>query len=180
MWAKQNMSTSWTQPAGGQFVTSSMKPISEVTANCLISEYLATKPPVFSYWLLPSEPCATSCCLMRAMKDISTQSMKACDSVPSWKHFSCQNEKAGNIFNINLCLHLSLTFSVAVRNGFDAVQILPISSLSPSQLSDVPARPRLCLQLVVNQIWAVNVFITVFQYHCPDTSYRLQRTDLKM
>lgn len=56
--------------------------------------------------------------------------MKACKSVPSWKHFSCQNMKAGNIFNINLFLHLSLTCNVSVRNGCDAVQICSVFSLS--------------------------------------------------
>ena len=156
------MSTSWTQPAGGQFVTSSMKPISEVTANCLISEYSATKPSVFSYWLFPSEPCATSGCLMRVMKDISTQSMKTCDSVPSWKHFSCQNVKAGNSFNINLCLHLSLTFSVAVRNGFDAVQICPISSLSPSQMYQPgPDSVSSLLSIIFEQSMCLSLFLPI-------------------
>jgi hypothetical protein len=55
---------------------------------------------------------------------------KACESVLGWKQFSCQNVKAGNIFGINLFLRLSLTLSVALRNGSDAVQICPISSAS--------------------------------------------------
>lgn len=59
------------------------------------------------------------------------RTMKAYKSVPHWKHFSCQNVKTGNIFNINLFPRLLFTFSVSARNVFDAVQICPISSLSP-------------------------------------------------
>ena len=113
---------------------------------------------------------------MRLIENVSPQSMKACEPIPSWKHFSYQNVKAGNIFNITLYCCLSLTFSVTVTNGFEAVWIWLVSSLTPSVLSDVAARFGLCFQLVVNQIWAINVLITVFfQYHCPDTSYCFQR-----
>lgn len=54
---------------------------------------------------------------------------KACESVLGWKQFSCQNGKAGHVFGINLFLRLSLILSVAVRNGFDAIRICPISSV---------------------------------------------------
>lgn len=89
---------------------------------------------------------------MRLIEDVSPQSMKACEPIPSWKNFSYQNVKAGNIFNITLYCRLSLTFSVTVKNGFEAVRIGLVSSLTPSVLSDVPARFGLCFQLVVNQI----------------------------
>lgn len=68
------MSTSWIQPAGSQFVTFSIKPFSEVTASCLISEHSGPWTfPVCSCSLFSSEPYTTSGCLMGVMKDSSPQ-----------------------------------------------------------------------------------------------------------
>lgn len=107
--------------------------------------------------------------------------MKACKSVPSWKYFSCQNVKAGDILNINLFLCLSLAFSVSVRNGFDAVQICPISSPSPftvvrwGQLGPSSASSLLSTRL--EQSICLSLF---FPKPLPGTTYWPQRADLKM
>lgn len=101
--------------------------------------------------------------------------MKAYKSVPHWKHFSCQNVKTGNIFNINLFPRLLFTFSVSVRNVFDAVQICPISSLSPSsQLSDeaswaLALFPACCQPDLSSQC----VYHCFFQHHLPGATYQL-------
>lgn len=93
--------------------------------------------------------------------------IKACKAVPGWKHFSCQNVKAGDVFGINLFLCLSLTLSVAVRNGFDAVQICPISSVSCSQLSDGASQSSALFPACQSDFSSQCIYLCLLQHQCP-------------
>lgn len=178
------MPTSCVQSAGSQFVTFSVKPILEVLASCLTSQHPGKQTSPMSF-CSHSEHCTASAAWWGWWTIVVLRIAKACEFVPTWKHLACQNLKAGNIFGTNLFLCLSLTFSAAVRNGFDAVQICPISSLSPFTVvrwcQPVPASVSSLLSIWLQQSMCLSLFIPTSLFClAPPISFRgwMPRLDL--